>query len=128
VNEVYRPYAHAVVYTVGENEFRECFKDNNWRILIFQGANWLSPNIWFKSINLYYVKEAYLVVELVANHYPSVDGFYPCPEYNLATVGLALVRIFLNLWRTCLFRALLLARLQVPQFLQPHFCQNTGTV
>ena len=23
----------------------------------------------------------YLVIQLVANHHPSVHGFYPCPEY-----------------------------------------------
>jgi len=25
-----------------------------------------------------------MVIELVANHYPSVHGFYPCPEYIYA--------------------------------------------
>jgi len=49
-----------------ENKFLEHFKGNNWSILIFQGANWLSLNFSLLS----------------SNHYPGVHGFYPCPEYG----------------------------------------------
>jgi len=34
-----------------EKKFREHFRDNNWRDLIFQPAEWLPSNIWVKSIN-----------------------------------------------------------------------------
>jgi len=50
-NEVYRPYAHALVYMLKEKKFREHFRDNNWRILIFQPAKWLPSNIWLSSLS-----------------------------------------------------------------------------
>ena len=57
-NEVYRPYAHALVqvYMLKEKKFRGHVRDSSWWILIFQPAEWLPSNIWFKSINLYYRK------------------------------------------------------------------------